>query len=210
LHEYPLRGGVPTAKPQADRQALAQRQAEEANKKVEVDTMKRMGLTVALVSTLVIGGAVAATADVSDSWITTKAKIALLTADGFSVNGVNVDSHDGNVTIHGKVATNADRTKAEETIRKVSGVKTVNNLIQVVPADVKKAVKHNDSDVKDRVEASLKTDKKMEDVKVASVNNGVVLLSGKTDSLTETLRAIENAYSVNGVHRVASEIQIEN
>jgi osmotically-inducible protein OsmY len=65
--------------------------------------------------------------------------------------------------------------------------------------------------VKDRVEASLKADSKMEDVKVASVNNGVVLLSGKTANLTEKLRAIENAYSVNGVHRVASEIQtIEN
>jgi osmotically-inducible protein OsmY len=51
----------------------------------------------------------------------------------------------------------------------------------------------------------------IDDVKVASVNNGVVLLSGKAANLTETLRAIENAYSVNGVHRVASEIQtIEN
>jgi hyperosmotically inducible protein len=159
---------------------------------------------------MVVAGAVAARADVDDSWITTKAKIALLTSDGFSVNGVNVDSHDGNVTIHGKVGTAADSTKAEQTVRKVSGVKTVNNLLQVVPSNMKKAVKANDSDVKDRVEASLKTDKKMEDVKVASVNNGVVLLSGKTDSLTETLRAIENAYSVNGVHRVASEIEIEN
>jgi osmotically-inducible protein OsmY len=51
----------------------------------------------------------------------------------------------------------------------------------------------------------------MKDVNVASVNNGVVLLSGKTDSLTEDLRAIENAYSVKGVNRVASELKtIEN
>ena len=49
------------------------------------------------------------------------------------------------------------------------------------------------------------------DVKFTSVNNGVVLLSGKTDSLTESLRAIENAHSVKGVHRVASELQtVEN
>jgi osmotically-inducible protein OsmY len=47
----------------------------------------------------------------------------------------------------------------------------------------------------------------MEDVKVASVNKGLVLLSGKTDDLTQKLRAIENAYSVNGVRRVASDIQ---
>ena len=86
-------------------------------------------------------------------------------------------------------------------------MKTVKNLLQVVPSNVKEAVAANDSDVKDRVEASLKADVKMKDVKVASVNNGVVLLSGKTDSLTESLRAIENAYSVNGVHRVASELE---
>lgn len=173
--------------------------------------MKRMALTVALAGTIVVAGAVAASADVNDSWITTKAKIALLTTDGFSVNGVNVDTIHGNVTIHGKVASTEDRTRAEQTVRKVNGVKTVKNLLQVVPSNVKELVAANDSDVKERVEASLKADSKMEDVNVASVNNGVVLLSGKTDSLTEKLRAIENAYSVNGVHRVASEIQtVEN
>jgi hypothetical protein len=92
------------------------------NRKAEVESMKRMALTVALVGTIVVAAAVVASADVNDSWITT-----------------------------------------------------------------------------------------MNDVKVASVNNGVVLLSGKTDSLTESLRAIENAHSVKGVHRVASELQtVEN
>jgi hyperosmotically inducible protein len=173
--------------------------------------MKRMTLTAALVGTIVVAGAVAASADVNDSWITTKAKITLLTMDGFSVNGANIDTIDGNVTMHGKVATTEDRTKAEQTVRSVKGVKTVSNLLQVVPSSVKAAVATNDSEVKGRVEASLKADSKMKDVKVASVNNGVVLLSGKTDSLTENLRAIQNAYSVNGVHRVASELQtIEN
>jgi hyperosmotically inducible protein len=156
---------------------------------------------------MVLGSALAARADVSDSWITTKTKIALLTSDGFSVNGANVDTHDGNVTIHGKVATEADRTKAEETVRKVSGVKTVKNLLQVVPKEAKEAVKASDSDIKDRVAASLKADSKLEDVKVASVNNGVVLLSGKATDLNQKLRAIETAYTVDGVRRVSSEIE---
>ena len=170
--------------------------------------MNRIALTVALVGAIVVASAVAARADIKDSWITTKAKIALLTTDGFSVNGANVDTLNGKVTIHGTVGTTADRTRAEQTVRKVDGVKSVTNLLQVVPVSMKDIVASNDSDVKDRVEASLKTDTKMDDVKVASVNNGVVLLSGKAANLTEKLRAIENAYSVNGVHRVASEIQI--
>jgi hyperosmotically inducible periplasmic protein len=169
--------------------------------------MKKFALSVALVGSMIVAGAGAASADVKDSWITTKSKIALLTADGFSVNGANVDTINGNVTIHGKVETTADRAKAEQTVRKVSGVKTVKNLLQVVPPGVKAMVKAQDSDVKDRVEASLKTDAMMKDVNVASVNNGVVLLSGKADNLGENLRAIENAYSVDGVHRVASEIK---
>jgi osmotically-inducible protein OsmY len=172
--------------------------------------MKNLALTVALVGTIVVAGAVAARADVTDSWITTKAKIALLTTDGFSVSGANVDTVNGNVTIHGKVETTADRTSAEKTVRSVTGVKTVKNLLQVVPSNVKDLVAANDADVKDRVEASLKADTKIEDVKVASVNKGVVLLSGKTSNVTE-LRAIENAYTVKGVRRVASEVQtIEN
>ena len=152
--------------------------------------MNRIALTAALVGTIVVAGAVAASADVSDSWITTKAKIALLTTDGLSVNGANVDTIHGNVTIHGKVATTQDRTRAEETVRGVKGVKTVRNLLQVVPKSLKDAVAANDSDVKDRVEASLKLDTKMDDVKVASVNNGVVLLSGKTENLEDAFMAI--------------------
>jgi hyperosmotically inducible protein len=144
--------------------------------------MKRIAL-IAVVGSLVVAGAGGASADVKDSWITTKAKISLLTSDGFSVSGVNVDTIDGNVTIHGKVETKADRTKAEQTVRKVSGVKNVKNLLQVVPASIKDVVKAQDSEVKDRVVASLKEDAKMNDVNVASVNNGVVLLSGKTESV---------------------------
>jgi osmotically-inducible protein OsmY len=172
--------------------------------------MKKIATTAVLVSTLMVSGVLAARADVKDSWITTKAKIALLTTDGFSVNGANVDTINGKVTIHGKVATSADRVKAADTVRKVDGVKSVRNLLQVVPENAMKMTSATDSELKDRVEASLKTDAKMNDVKVSSVNSGVVLLSGKSGNLDESLRAIENAYGVKGVHHVASEIQVRN
>jgi hyperosmotically inducible protein len=150
-------------------------------------------------------------ADVKDSWITTKAKIALLTNDGYSVSGANVDTVNGDVTIHGKVSTEADKTKAGETVLKVDGVKTVKNLLQVVPESQKKAVAANDADIKDRVQASFKTDKRLDDIKVASVNKGLVLLSGKATGLDVKLIAIEHAYTVGGVRRVSSEIEtVEN
>jgi osmotically-inducible protein OsmY len=175
--------------------------------------MKKIALW-ALVGAIFIASAVAARADVKDSWITTTAKIALLTTDGFSVNGPTVDTNHGNVTISGTVGTTADRARAEQTVLKVDGVKKVKNLLKVVPVTMKDAAPartDSDIDIKGRVEASLKTDTKMDDVKVTSVNNGLVLLSGKAANLDQKLRAIENAYSVNGVHRVATDIQtIEN
>jgi osmotically-inducible protein OsmY len=81
-------------------------------------------------------------------------------------------------------------------------------MLQVVPANRRDMVAVvNDADVKQRVEASLKTDTKMNDVAVTSVNDGVVLLSGKADNLNQNLRAIHNAYAVPGVSRVTGDIQ---
>ena len=151
--------------------------------------------------------AVPALADTNDVWLTTKAKIALLTSDGVSIADVNVDTVDGAVTLHGKVKTNAEKERAAHAVRSVDGVKSVRNLLQVVPDAFKSALKLSDEAIKDGVETALKADKRAEGVKVASVSNGVVLLSGKASTLVEKLRAIELAWNVNGVSRVASEIE---
>ena len=150
---------------------------------------------------------VAASADSPDTWITTKAKIALLTTDGVSGRAVNVDTVDGKVTLHGKVSTEVEKTKAEQTVRKLDGVKDVKNLLQVVPESQRKAVKATDAEIKKAVDAKLEADPSMKDVKVQSVNQGVVLLAGKTKSLEQKLKAIEEAYNVDGVKRVATEIE---
>ena len=168
-------------------------------------------LKIGLAAALVFAGVAAAQADTKDAWLTTKAKIALLTTDGVSATAVNVDTVEGRITIHGKVGTAAEKAKAEQTVRQLDGVTDVKNLLQVVPEDQKKRVNAKDSDVKDRVEASLKASNTMDDIKVASVNKGVVLLSGKTPSLGQKLLVIERVYTVDGVHRVSSEIEtVEN
>jgi len=156
---------------------------------------------------LAILAAGAAWAGQPDVWVTTKARIALLTADDVSVTAVNVDTVDGNVTLHGKVKTEAEKGRAEAAVRGVEGVKSVKNLLQVVPEAFRDSVKVADEAIKDKVQATLKADPSLEGVKVASVNNGVVLLSGKTSTLGTKLRAIERAWEVSGVQRVASEIE---
>jgi osmotically-inducible protein OsmY len=151
--------------------------------------------------------AASAWADSKDVWLTTKAKIALLTADDVKATAVNVDTVDGVITIHGKVPTEASKEKAAAAVRKLDGVKDVKNLLQVVPDSVKETVKVADDAVKDKVEAALKSDVSLDGLKVASVNNGVVLLSGKTDAVDKELKAIEVAWDVDGVRQVRSEIK---
>lgn len=164
---------------------------------------KYIGVALALV---VLFG-VRAAADVNDAWLTTKAKIALLTADGLTSRGINVDTVNGAITLHGKVPTQVEKDKAASSVREVEGVKSVNNLLQVVPESARKQVAATDAIIKDRTQAALRAEKSFNSIRVASVNNGVVLLSGKAATLTEKLRAIELVANVDGVARVASEIQ---
>ena len=169
--------------------------------------MRRTGiLGLALAAALAIA-VPAAHPDTNDAWLTTKVKIALLTTDGVSASAVNVDSDKGLVTIHGKVKTAEEKTKAEQVARGVDGVKEVKNLLQVVPESEKEVVAASDDKIEEGVSAALKSDKALDSVKIASVNNGVVLLKGKTPDLDTKLKAIELTLATPGVKRVSSEIE---
>jgi osmotically-inducible protein OsmY len=148
-----------------------------------------------------------AMAATSDPWITTKAKMALFTTEGVSGTAINVDTVNGLVTLHGKVVSDAERTKAESAVRGIEGVANVRNLLQVVSEKREDAVEASDAQVKERVQNVLKTDQAFNDVSVQSVNAGVVLLAGSVQTLGDHLRAVEHAARVPGVKRVASEIK---
>ena len=60
-----------------------------------------------------------------DAWVTAKTKMALLTTEGVSGTGINVDTVDGTVTLHGKVPSTAEKAKAEAEAKKIDGVKEV-------------------------------------------------------------------------------------
>jgi hyperosmotically inducible protein len=169
--------------------------------------MQKTLLALGLSAAVALLGAKASVADSNDGWITTKAKLTLLTTEGVSGSKVNVDTVDGKVTLHGKVPTAAEKAKAESAVRGIDGVKEVKNLLQVVPEERKDSVNATDDTIKKGVENALKGDKALEDVKVASVNQGVVLLSGKTTTLEATLRAVEKTANTPGVRRVSSEIE---
>jgi len=159
---------------------------------------------------LILAGACSAgAATPPDAWITTKAKLALLTSDNVSATSVNVDTTDGQVALHGKVRSAAEKAEAERVVKNIDGVKGVRNMLQVVSEAREDKLKVADSDLKDRVEKALKADEALSDsdISVASVNDAVVLLKGEAKTVGDHLRAVEDAARVPGVRRVASEIR---
>ena len=144
-----------------------------------------------------------------DAWITSKAKVALLTSDVSSATGINVDTVDGRVTLHGKVRTEAERKEAGDVVAKIDGATEVKNLLQVVPARNEKKVEASDDQITSQVKSAFQKDRVLASsgITVQSVNKGVVLLAGETPSMTTHLRAITTAAGVPGVRRVATEVK---
>jgi len=144
-----------------------------------------------------------------DAFITTKVKMSLLTDANVNGLGIDVDTVDGRVTLHGKVRTQAEKTAAEALARNTRGVSAVRNLLAVVPESARKQVKVADKELASRVKTVLERDKALESssIKVKSVNDGTVVLSGDAKTLSAHRHALEDARAVDGVGRVASEIR---
>jgi len=150
-------------------------------------------------------------ADRPDSWVTAKTKLALMTTEGIDTWDLNVDTVNGVVTLHGKVASKAAKEKADDVARSIEGAKSVKNLLQVVPKPQRDTVSDNDSVIADQVKQAFNNDPIVDKsgIEVASVNKGVVLLSGTAKSIDAHLEAVELASKVPGVRRVASEVKVE-
>jgi osmotically-inducible protein OsmY len=173
--------------------------------------MKRTLAVFGVAGALVLGTAGVSSAQARDAWITMKTKIALMTSEGVSATGLNVDTTKGMVTLHGKVESQPEKLKAESVAKSIEGVKEVKNLLQVVPPSSAPVVEARDEDLKTHVESAFKHNTLLADsgINVASVNKGVVLLTGKTNSLEALLRAVEVAKDVRGVRRVSSDVVAE-
>ena len=96
--------------------------------------MNRTSWIKSSVLAVVLGAALVAPvgAATPDAWITTKAKLALLTTEGVSGTAIHVDTVLGRVTLYGKVRSAEEKAKAESIAQKIEGVQGVRNLLQVV------------------------------------------------------------------------------
>src|SRR4029453_9074578 len=99
--------------------------------------------------------------NVSDPWITSKAKIALFADSRVSSTAVNVETQKGTVYLRGKVDNDAAKAAAEEITKGIDGVQSVKNELQVVAPSEKKMVEAKDEDLTKQVKTRLHSDTRL-------------------------------------------------
>jgi len=146
-----------------------------------------------------------AKAGMSDSWVTSKTKIALFAEDRVKGRQIHVETKDGVVMLRGKVDSAEAKSAALEIAKGIEGVKNVKNELQVVAPSKRSEVAADDKVVAKNVQSKFKADPQLKNVKV-EVNNGVVSLSGEVKSIDASAKASEVARSVAGVRSVKNDL----
>ena len=144
-------------------------------------------------------------AEVTDSWLTARTKIALYADERVKGSQVSVETVGGTVRLHGKVDSDEARTAAASIAGGIDHVKAVKNDLQVVAGADRKAVDISDKDITRQVEARLAKTNQLTKIDVRT-DGGVVMLTGPAASIGASARASEMAREVPGVRAVKNEL----
>ncbi|KQW20956.1 ornithine aminotransferase [Afipia sp. Root123D2] len=120
-------------------------------------------------------------------------------------NAIQVTVRDGLVTLTGKVNWFYQKSSAERDIRRLSGVRSVVNNIEIEP--------HAKPDnVKRKIEAALKRQAEIEakDIRVTVRDGDEVLLEGKVRNWDEKFSVSNAAWSAPGVKNVKDKLTVES
>ena len=146
----------------------------------------------------------------SDLWITSSTKMKLAVDSRTPATEINVDTLDGVVNLFGMVPTQESKAAAAEIARSVSGVKSVENQLEVVSSAKQDLVQARDEEIQTGVMKTLTDRGDQENAHISvEVSNGVVRLTGTVPSWQRNLSAVYSARSVTGVRSVRNELKIE-
>jgi len=143
----------------------------------------------------------------SDSWITSKTKIALFADDRVKGREVSVETVHGDVFLRGKVDSEEAKAAAMDVAKGIEGVKNVKNDLQVVAPSARKAVTADDKAITKAVESRFSKDAQLKKIDVRT-DAGVVVLSGEVPNISVSAKASEMAHRVDGVKSVKNELRV--
>ena len=182
--------------------------------------MKTNRMLAAAVAALGLLGAVGAHADDSkrtmgeyadDKVLHTKVWAALTEDKTAEASEINLEVYKGVVQLNGFVDNEKERAQAEAVAKGVSGVKGVENNLQVKQAAQTTGGAIDDTTITAKVKTALidSSETKAGDIKVET-RGGVVLLSGYVANQAQKDAATKVAKSVEGVKSVTNSISIKN
>jgi hyperosmotically inducible periplasmic protein len=121
-------------------------------------------------------------------------------------DNINIDAKDGVVTLTGTVLSEDHKILAQETVSNVSGVKRVENQLQVKGQETV-PVLHSDPWIGVKVKAALLFHRNVSALKTqVDVKDGVVTLRGNANSQAQKDLTTEYAKDVEGVKNVKNEM----
>ena len=135
-------------------------------------------------------------AQVNDSWLTAKTKIALAADARVKGRQIEVETTQGVVVLRGKVDSDEAKRAAEGIAAGLDGVKTVKNELQVVAPSIREAVEEKDEAITVRVKEHFAKDAHLKSAAIdVQTNAGVVSLTGEVKDITTSAHASWTAWS---------------
>lgn len=123
---------------------------------------------------------------------------------------INVDTRDQVVTLFGTVDSEEAKRQAEAEVRKVEGVRDVENALQVVAAGEAESTARTDEQLDEAIEQRFQASDRLREADVdVEVENGVARLSGTVPSRSDQVAALTAARSVQGVRRVIDDLRLD-
>jgi len=142
----------------------------------------------------------------SDMWITSATKMRLLADSQTPALDINVDTWGGVVTLFGIVPSQEAKAAAEADAHKVSGVKHVENELQVVASARQAAGQVRDDELEREIKVAFNTPD-LKDISI-EVKNGVVRLTGTIPTGARRLEAAVAARAIPGVRAVEDDLRL--
>jgi len=148
-------------------------------------------------------------AEVTDSWLTAKTKIALYSDERVKGRQISVETVHRTVRLRGKVDSDEARTAAASIAEGIEHVKAVKNDLEVVAIEDRKATDVSDKDITSQVEARFSKTTQLTEIDVRT-DGGLVTLTGAAPSIGASARASELARGVPGVRAVRNELTYDS
>lgn len=141
--------------------------------------------------------------EVDDTDVSTALTTELLIDEAVDANRISVTTNDGIVTLEGSVATILEKERPARIAETIVGVRGVVNRITVMPSG------RTDAEIDDAVQAALLGDPATEAYEVeASVDRGMVTLTGTVGSWQEKKLCTTVTKTVKGVRGVTNRISV--